>query len=168
VDYPIRVSASGGRYRFDDDQETPDTHEVTYDFKDGKTMTWEGLSCNQPGSGGNSFGVTFYGEEGSMSLGSMDYVLRDASGKTVEEKKGDLGDMEHVVNLLDAIRNNQPLALRSEIEEGYQSALLSHLGNIAYRTRHVLNCGDKGHILDDPEAQALWQRKYEPGWEPSV
>jgi len=25
-----------------------------------------------------------------------------------------------------------------------------------------------GHIVNDPEAQRLWSRTYEPGWEPIV
>jgi predicted dehydrogenase len=45
VDYPTRVSAGGGKYRWDDDQ-TLDTHLVAYDFgdkqADGKTILWEG------------------------------------------------------------------------------------------------------------------------------
>ena len=32
VDYPTHVSSGGGRYRYDDDGQTPDTHTVTYDF----------------------------------------------------------------------------------------------------------------------------------------
>jgi hypothetical protein len=45
--------------------------------------------------------------------------------------------------------------------------LLCHLANVAYRVGHTLRCGPKnGHILDDPRAQALWGRTYEPGWEP--
>jgi predicted dehydrogenase len=168
VDYPVRVAAAGGRYRYEDDQETPDTVMVTYDFDGGKTVTWEGLSCNQPGSGGNAVGVTFYGEGGSITFGSTNYILRDNDGKTLEQRDGDLGGAEHVVNLLDAIRQETPLSLRSEIEEGYKSALLSHLGNIAWRTGHLLRCGEQGHILDDAEAQALWRREYEPGWEPTA
>ncbi|HDP34145.1 MAG TPA: Gfo/Idh/MocA family oxidoreductase, partial [Candidatus Hydrogenedentes bacterium] len=160
VDYPVKVCSAGGRYRYDDDQETPDTHTVTYDFSDGKTITWEGLSCNQPGAGGNNFGATFYGERGSLVLGSASYAFRDEQGKIVEESDGDVGDSEHARNFLDAIRNGDFLLLRSEIEEGYKSALLSHLGNIAYRTGTLLQCGEKGRIISNPAAQALWEREY--------
>jgi predicted dehydrogenase len=43
VDFPTRVTSGGGKYRWDDDQETPDTHTVSFDFGD-KTIFWEGLS----------------------------------------------------------------------------------------------------------------------------
>ena len=51
VDYPVRVSSSGGRYRYEDDQETPDTHTVGFEFADRKLITWEGLSCNSNPTG---------------------------------------------------------------------------------------------------------------------
>lgn len=168
VEYPARVSAAGGRYRFNDDQETPDTQMLTYDFEGGKTVTWEGLSCNQPGPEGMFVGITFYGENGSLIIGHVNYILRDANGKVIEEKTGDVGGVDHAVNFLNAIRTNAPNSLNCEIECGYRSTLLAHLGNIAYRTGHVLHCDEKGHIIDDAEAQALWQRVYEPGWEPTV
>ena len=103
-----------------------------------------------------------------MIFGHDSYVLRDGSGKVVEEAKGDVGGVDHVVNLLNAIRTNTPESLNCQIETGYKSTLLAHLGNIAHRTGRVLRCDDAGHILDDTEAQALWQREYEPGWEPTV
>ena len=49
VTYPTRVTSSGGRYAFDDDQETPDTQTVAFEFDGGKSITWEGLSCNRHG-----------------------------------------------------------------------------------------------------------------------
>ncbi len=165
VDYPKRVNSAGGRYRFDDDQETPDTHMVSYDFAGGKSISYEGLSCNVPGAGGTSFGATFYGEDGSMTIGSRDYLIRDSQGDVVEQRDGSIGDDEHASNFLDAIRNEQPDALHSQIQEGYRSTLLCHLGNIAHRTGHSLRCDGQGHILDAPEAQALWKREYADGWE---
>ena len=77
------------------------------------------------------------------------------------------GDAGHLSNFLDAIRGvARP---NSEIEEGHKSTLLCHLGNIAHRTGRALRCDPKdGHILDDPDAMALWGHEYAKGWEPKV
>jgi predicted dehydrogenase len=167
VDYPVRVSSSGGRYRYDDDQETPDTHTVGFEFADKKVITWEGLSCNVA-PGGAAFDIIFYGEKGSMMLKDGGYTLHDPKGKETEKKASfKTGMNEHLNNWLSAIREDTPL--NSEIEEGHKSTLLCHLGNIAHRTGRSLKCDPKdGKILDDAEAMKLWTREYAKGWEPKV
>ena len=169
VHYPIRVVSGGGRYHFVDDQQTPDTHTVSFEFEGNRAITWQGLSCNRH-RGGSGF-VTFYGDKGTLELdinGSR--KVYNGADKVTEEVKGtSLGDTEHITNFLDAIRNDKPLELNSEIEEGHKSTLLCHLGNIAHRTGRTLNCHPKnGHIIGDEKAMALWKRDYEPGWEPKV
>jgi predicted dehydrogenase len=166
VDYPVRVSSAGGRYRFDDDQETPDTHVVSFEFDGRRSISWEGLSRSQ-GTGGRSAEVLFHGEEGSLAINGGGYTVYDPKGKEVKKVGGAGGDEVHLRNFLDAIRGGKPL--NSEIEEGYKSTLLCHLGNIAHRTGRSLRCDPKnGHVLDDKEAMALWSREYEKGWEPKV
>lgn len=46
VDWPARVTSSGGRYHYADDWETPDTQVIGLDFPGGKTISWKGRSCN--------------------------------------------------------------------------------------------------------------------------
>src|SRR6266550_1060184 len=46
VDFPTRVTSNGGRYHFADDWEFPDTQEATFEFEGGKTIVWQGQSCN--------------------------------------------------------------------------------------------------------------------------
>ncbi len=166
VDYARRVSAGGGRYFFRDDQETPDSMNVTFDFGD-KAITWEGLSCIPRGPEGSSFGVAFYGEKGTILIDGGSYRILDLKGKEVESKTGPGGNNEHLQDFLDAIaQKRKPIA---DIEEAHKSVLLCHLANIALRTGRTLNCDPKtGHILDDKDAQAMWGRKYEKGWEPKV
>ena len=75
----------------------------------------------------------------------------------------------HITNFLAAIRNDKPLELNAEIAEGHKSTLMCHLGNIAQRTSHTLECDpSNGHIQHDRKAKSLWSREYESGWEPKV
>jgi len=165
VDYPTRVSSSGGRYRWDDDQETPDTHVVSFEFEGRKQITWEGLSCSRQVN--RPYHVLFHGEQGTLALSDTSYVIYDPAGKETRREKVQGGDGPHFANFLAAIRSGN--RLNSEIEEGHKSTLLCHLGNIAHRTGRALRCEPKnGHILADKEAMGRWSREYAKGWEPRV
>jgi predicted dehydrogenase len=167
VDFPIRVTSSGGRYRWDDDQETPDTHVVSYEFEGRKQITWEGLSCStQPN---RPYHALFHGENGTLALSDTSYVVTTGRGKEqrVRTEKVTGSDTPHFVNLLNAIRNGE--RLNSEIEEGHKTTLLCHLGNIAHRTGRTLRTSPRdGTIVDDKPAQAMWTREYHKGMEPRV
>lgn len=167
VDYPRHVSAGGGRYYHDDDQETPDTLSVTYDFGDKGLIVWEGRSCHPLGFKGSGFGAAFYGSEGVVVIEGGGYKVLDLQGKVVKTVGGNGGNAEHVTNFIEcAGSGNRPAA---DIEIGYRSTLVCHLGNIAYRTGRTINLDPRTHqIAADKEQQALWRREYRKGWEPKV
>jgi hypothetical protein len=54
-----KVTSSGGRYRYKDDWETPDTQVITLEFDNKSAITWEGRSCNGTPVEGSSVGVIF-------------------------------------------------------------------------------------------------------------
>lgn len=182
VDYPTRVSSSGGRYHYRDDWETPDTHIVNYDFEDGKTMVWESRSCNRQSEFGSSTGVAFYGEKGTAVIHGLDtyYIYENTREQKLIKEVTQSGaseidtvgpgmyfDAPHAENFLAAIRDG--VQLNSEIEEGNKSTLYCHLGNIAWRTGRTLNIDQRnGRIVGDAEAMKLWGREYAPGWRPQV
>ena len=166
VDYPTRVSSGGGKYRHDDDQETPDTHTVTYDFGD-RSITWEGRSWHRRGFEDSMFGIAFYGDKGSIIVDGANYKVYDANNKELAKGGGSSSDQPHLKNFMECVKTAARPA--AQIEEGHKSTLLCHLGNIAWRTRSVLECDPKnGHIKGNREAQALWGREYRKGWEPRV
>ncbi|QDV27593.1 Gfo/Idh/MocA family protein [Aureliella helgolandensis] len=168
VDYPIRAVSSGGRYWFDDDQETPDVQTAAFEFEGGKRITWDALSCNKHRV--NSF-CEFYGDAGALELDSDGaYRIFDLNDKQIEEGgKGSVGQKEHLQNFVDAIRADDPSLLNQPILEGHKSTLLCHLGNIAYRTDRVVHCDStNGHIVGDEEQQAMWRRDYAAGWEDRI
>ncbi len=166
VDYPMRVTSGGGKYRFDDDQETPDTQTVTFDFGD-KSITWEGRSWHPRGFEGSAFGIAFYGEKGTLVIDGANYKVFDFKGAEIDQGGGTGGDAKHYQNFLECIRSGK--RPNADIEEGHKSTLLCHLGNIAWRTGQTLHCDPKnGRVLDDAKAQALWGREYRKGWEPKI
>ena len=173
VDYPRRVTAGGGRYRHDDDQETPDTLTVTYEFDGGEgrggsqSIVWEGLSWHGRGREGSGFGASFHGEGGALVLTEGGHVVYDQAGKEVSKASAPTPDDDHFRDFIAAARSGKrPCA---DIEEAHKSTLLCHLGNIAYRTRRTLELDAKsGRPTGDPEAARLWSRDYRAGWEPKV
>jgi len=167
VDCPVRVTCGGGRYHYQDDQETPDTYVTSYDFGD-KGATWENHSCHPRGFEGEQFGIHFYGETGSLVIAGNTIKIYDLTGKelrSISNRGG--GDAVHFANFLECIREGKKP--NSDIEDCQKSTLLCHLGNIAFRTGRTLNLDPKSRrIVGDEDAARLWSREYRPGWEPKM
>ena len=178
VTFPVRVDSAGGRYHYKDDWECADTQVATFEFEGSNSIIWEGRSCNGFRTEGLERGVTFHGEQGSVLVDDNGYTVYDRKNKVVTKVDdvaeqsttnttgpGDRLDTYHLVNFLDCMRSRKPP--NADIEEGHRSVTLCHLANIAYRVGHTIRCNPaNGHILDDTQAQSLWSRSYEPGWEP--
>lgn len=179
VDYPVKVTSSGGRYHFHDDWEFYDTQIVNYEFEGGKMISWEGRSCNPFAIYNRGRGVTIHGTDGTILLDRNSYQLFDMSGTMVKEVKegaesattdtqGEgILDVYHFNNFADAIREGKPL--NAPIADASISTQLCHFGNISQQVGRTLNIDHaKGLILDDKEALKNWTREYEKGWEPAV
>jgi predicted dehydrogenase len=181
VDFPVKVTSSGGRYRYNDDWETPDTQVISMEFDNNTGMTWEGVSCNGRLIEGSTVGVIFSGDNGSLRIDAGNaYSVFDIQGKLIKEVKAETAidsrnlsnptgslDAVHIVNFLDAVRTGSKL--NADIMSGHKSTLLVQLGNIAQRTGKTLNINpSNGHIKDDSAAEKLWSREYEKGWEPVI
>ncbi|RMG24724.1 MAG: twin-arginine translocation signal domain-containing protein [Bacteroidetes bacterium] len=177
VDYPNRVKSTGGRYHYrDDDWEFYDTQMAHFEFEGGKTIIWEGLSCNGLKYFDRGRGAIIQGTEGSILLDRNGYIHYDKGGKVIKEVKenrrsattntvgaGAL-DTYHIQNFADAIRAGAQQY--SPIDEGHKSVLLCHLGNIAQKLGTELVTDTKtGRVMNHKQAKALWGREYEPGWE---
>jgi predicted dehydrogenase len=183
VEFPTRVTSVGGRYHFKDDWQTPDTQIITMDYPGRISLMWECRSSNGRTIENLDRGIIFYGENGSLDTGGDSYKVYDNSGKLVKEVKSlivegavdgrntaspSLGmDSLHVADFLDAIRNHR--RPNCDVELGYKSIMAMQLGNISWRVGRDLKIDPaNGHIIGDAEAQKLWGRSYEKGWEPKV
>jgi predicted dehydrogenase len=181
VELPVRVTSSGGRYHFREDgwKDMPDTQLATFEFEDGKILTWQGKSCNGRLVEGRGRGVAVHGEKGTVVIDRAGYVVYDEDNRqrlvsiqtgseaTLDTRGGgSLTDL-HIENFLASVRGEaKPTA---PVDEGATSQLLCHLGNIAWRKSRDLKVDpSSGHVVGDDDAMGLWGREYESGWEPTV
>jgi predicted dehydrogenase len=178
VDIPTKVTSAGGRYAAKDDWETPDTQIASFEFADQKVITWEGRSCQNFPVEGSGRGFIIYGDKGTLvNLGGEEYKVYDIANKLVSEIKsqriadanntvsasGD-ADLYHFNNFIESIRGNEKP--NASIQSAHESVLLCHLANISQRVGSSLNCDPKnGHIIGNNDAEKLWSRSYEKGWE---
>jgi len=178
VERPNAVSSVGGRHHFQDDWEWPDTQEVCFEFPNGKTIIWQGTSCNGALTHGRGRGTMILGTNGSVIMDRDGYSIFDLKSVLVRENIGaktdatnisadDNSTLVHTTNFVDAIRSGA--TLHAPIEEGAKSVMLCHLGNIAQRTgRKIKVDATSGRIIGDADAMKLWQREYAPQWTPTI
>lgn len=182
VKYPTKVTAIGGHFMFDDDQQTPNTLNIAYEFNDGgkkRMLTYEvrhWLSNHEAGIGEsksrrpdiNTIGNLFYGSKGYLAIdGYTKYQSwigeMKEGGKTPVAEPGPSKTEggSNWANFIDAVRANKRELQNNEIEEGAISATLMHLGNISYRVGRTINFdSEKMAIIGDSEASALTTRPY--------
>jgi len=182
VKYPTKISAIGGHFMFDDDQETPNTMVATFEFNEGgkkKMLVFEvrhWITNNEAGIGERS--DAFSGRAagamqttGDMFYGSKGYLVFDRGWRTYLGKEqepgpkyaGGGGGDNPYANFVDALRSRKREDLRAEIEEGAISMMLIHLGNISYRLGRTLYFDPKTlTCVGDAQANAMFTRQYRP------
>ena len=170
--HPARVSAIGGKFYQDDDQEFPDTQQVTFEYPgngkagDRRMLIYEQRlwSTNYPHNVDS--GAEFYGTKGQMFLSRRGKVqVLDAQNKAQEVPVAPQGqdDVAHVKNFLAAIRDGGKL--NADSLTGHLSTSLCHLGNIATRLgRSLAFDPEREQIVGDEEANRLIGRDYRDHW----
>jgi hypothetical protein len=163
------VVSTGGKFVYDDDQETPNTQLATLDYGR-KQLLFEvrglltGPEGGLPVKGGNTVGNLFYGSEGWMWLdGARMQVYKGEDNQLAMEEKGNDGAAAvlHMKNFIAACRSRNHKDLNADIEIGATSATLCHFANIAYRVGRKLDWDDaKKQFVSAPEANKLLTREY--------
>jgi predicted dehydrogenase len=178
VDYPKRVTSSGGRYHFKDDWQFYDTLVTSFEYEDA-LISWEGKSCEGMKYYGRDRGSAIMGTTGTVLVDRDGYEIYDLKGsKTTEFKAGSessSGDLigrdsmtdAHFANFIAGIQKGDKL--NAPISVGNVSVTMLQLSNIAWEVNRELHVDSKdGRIQGDSEAMKMWGREYEKGWAPHV
>ncbi len=169
---PKTAYSDGGKYVYNDDQETPNTQVAVYDYGDCElSFEVRGLPTGEEGGmglrGGNFIGVMFFGGKGYM-------VVEDSGFKTFFGDKREPGeamkmaeakqdeDVPHMTNFLEAVRSRRRQDLIAEVQEAAISADLIHMANISYRTgrKLTLEPGSTRFVKDDAANRLLTRHPY--------
>ncbi|MCC6798035.1 MAG: Gfo/Idh/MocA family oxidoreductase [Candidatus Hydrogenedentes bacterium] len=171
---PKSVYSSGGIQYFKDDQETPDTHSVIWDF-DGVTMTyeqtlWTPYMRKMPieqrdldilpdwAWSGTRFEV--YGSKEFMFFERHGggWQTFDSDGKPSVTTQGGFANPEHMGNFIDCIRTRK--TPNGDIAECHLSTSLCHYANASYRVGRKLTIDAATEtFVNDDEANALLKRE---------
>ena len=167
VSFPNRVSAFGGHFMFDDDQETPNTLSCVFEFDqpDGRRKMMEvevrhWITNNEAGIRAgehNSIGTIFYGSNGYLAAGNEDdFSYESWVGR--DQAPGPRGHSEddHFANFIRCVRSRKTEDLAAPIREGHISCALVHLANASYRLGRMLRVDPATEqVIGDEEATRL-------------
>jgi predicted dehydrogenase len=178
VDYPKRVTSSGGRYHFKDDWQFYDTLVTSFEYEDAM-ISWEGKSCEGMKYYGRDRGSAIMGTTGTVLVDRDGYEIYDLKGSKTSEFKagseGSSGDLigrdsmtdAHFANFIAGIQKGEKL--NAPISVGNVSVTMLQLSNIAWEVNRELHVDSKdGRVQGDSEAMKMWGREYEKGWAPHV
>ena len=164
---PLRaVSAHGAKCYFDDIQEWPDNMLITYDYGQGRLLTYEMRIWTPYPMEGESEGAIVYGDQGYVVIGNRRWRAFGDRGKLLHEQRGTYANTdEHVANFIDCMRSRKrPNADLKTV--GHPSSLMCHLGNAAWRAGRTLRFDAETYtcIGDDAANQYLTRSEYRRPW----
>ncbi|MDZ7640244.1 MAG: TIM barrel protein [Bryobacterales bacterium] len=152
---PQGVVALGGKYWLQDNSETPDTMQASFEYP-GFLGSWEHRSNNTELGTNRLMGITFHGSRGTL------YVDR-AVIRVTPEKGSDLRPFEmkrvadphplHWTNFVDCVRTRK--RPNSDIETCVRSSITCILGNLSLRAKTRLDWDASRRTVKQESARSL-------------
>ena len=157
---PKAVVASGGRFGYSDDGQTPNTLLVGFEFDDCELQfEVRGLVDQRRGEGQDRRHLLRdRGHPGHHQL--RDLASRSSVPSSSRARAARAGG-DHFANFVKAVKARDRKLLNADIEEGHLSSAYCHLGNIAYRLGRKLHINPSTEsFVNDSEADAMLTREY--------
>lgn len=166
--YPTAITALGSKFFIQDNRETPDTLQVTYEYP-GFIATYENRMGNAQSMFNKGYGILFHGEKGTLFVDRSLYQLLPEKGSSleaVEVKSSNNANMAHWENFLECIKTRQkPI---SDIEIGHRSTSTALLGNVALRSKLRVDWDPQRESTPQSEARRYLKREYRKPWKLEV
>ena len=175
-DRPLSVAAMGGKFAVEDNRETPDTMEVIWHYPGNTLVTFTQINANAGPWGQPNAEIEFRGTKGTMLILRNGYQVlpdmvtpnafpaRTPVDRTVERgwrtgqkpliktaKKEDKDATPlHARNFLDCVKSRKEC--NCDIESGHRATTAAIIGNIAHKTKSLLEWDGKAERFTNSEA----------------
>ncbi len=167
--YPESVSPGGGNFLNKEVIETPDIQQALYNYPT-HTMIWECGLIPRLGPYGMHHGVSFTGTKGTLIVSRNGWMVNsESSNKDSKKFIADValqpaigGLKEHVQNFLNGIRKGEKL--NAPVEVGAKTAIISEMGNIAYRAGNLLHWDVQNMKFVEEDANKFTKLTYREPW----
>lgn len=163
---PRKITASGGKWYFDDMQEFPDTLQVNYEYEgvSPKLLTYEMRIWSPYPMNGLGEGAAVYGDKGYIEIGNNGWRAFEGR-EQIKLVEGDSHERPHVQNFIDCVKSrNRPFCDLETV--GHPASVLCHAGNISARLGRQLTLDAASEtFINDNDANALRTRpEYRAPW----
>ena len=179
VEAPSVIAGMGGKYYIQDNAETPDTLQVTYEYRNPDFVcVYENRWDNANSMYDKSYGIEFHGADGTLFVDRSGFEVfpetrrrgKEEAARTasMQMKSANNSHLDHVRNFLDCMKSRQrPI---SDIEIGYRSTSACLLGNVAFRSRERIewDVKDQKLVSGGGKAQQYVARNYRAPWKLAV
>jgi predicted dehydrogenase len=167
--YPESVSPGGGNFLNKEVIETPDIQQALYNYPT-HTMIWECGLIPRLGPYGMHHGVSFTGTKGTLIVSRNGWMVNsESSNKDSKKFIADValqpaigGLKEHAQNFLNGIRKGEKL--NAPVEVGAKTAIISEMGNIAYRAGNLLHWDSVNMKFAEEDANKFTKLTYREPW----
>jgi predicted dehydrogenase len=175
---PKSVMALGGKFAYPDDaSETPDTLQTVFEY-DGFSILWEHATGIDGGNYGRNHGIAFIGNNGTLVLDRNGWEVipeKEFQGwgqegipkmerLLLQQNQGNGLDL-HTQNFIGAVKSRDAKSLNAPIQVGYETALVSHMGNVAYKSGNRLYWDKEMSKFTEETANKYLKASYHNGWE---
>lgn len=163
LDVPTAVSGLSNKV-VDDQKEWPDTATILYEFPN-LHIVWELRQWTNFGPNDRFGGIEINGDKGTAIVDRSGWWFYPKGGKKTDVVAHQAQQMQepHVENFAACIAGDAKPA--APAAEGFRSAVMCHLGNIAsVLNRRIEFCPKSMSIQNDTQAQAMESREYRAPW----
>jgi predicted dehydrogenase len=170
---PRVITTLGGKYAIQDNRETPDVIQASYEFPN-FVCVYENRIVNAQSMFGEGYGITFHGTKGTLFVDRSRWEIlpemerpKDSRDEIAQipAQRGPSGNNSldaHWVNFVQCMRTrDKPI---SDIEIGHHSTATCLLANVSLRSRQRVEWDPKTETTPQKEAETYLRREYRPPW----